>query len=1188
MKLREIFRYELEYRLRSGATWAYVVILFLVAIWMFLATADGAEGPLNAPERVAGASVLISLFGLLVSAALFADAALRDAQAEMDGLLFTSPVSKTEYLGGRFLGALAVDALVKVAIPLGVLVATWICVSTGAEAVGPFRLAAHVQPYFTLLLPNLVLVGAVLFTIAMLTRQVVPVYLAAIGLFVGTVVAANYPGAIESPLLASLVDPLGLGTVMGITKYWTEAERNAHLIGLPAELLWNRLLWLAIAAAVLVLLHRRFRFAHDAGGGRRRKGRRIVVAPESERSWPVNVPRVSGSFGSATTVRQTLAVARNVLAEVAASRWFAVTLLACTGLTMLWGWNVGDTVFDTSTWPVTLLVTEVVLSKRYVLFPCVLIALYAGELVWKEREVGTGQIADAAPVPEGAALLGRFLAMVAMLVAFQAASMVGGILIQALQGYDDFELGLYLRVVFGMGLSNYVLLAALAMTIHVLVDHKYVGHLLVVLGFLSPVILRGTGLVRHHLLLYGADPGWTYSDMNGFGPFAAPFVWFKLYWGAWALLLLVGAVLFWVRGQESGPRRRLHEARARLAGPVARTAGLALALILVLGGFVFYNTNVLNEYTAAGATAAVQAEYEQRYKRQEDLAQPEIADVHLRVELYPHEPAADLSGSFELVNRTGGAIDAVHVFLDPEVEARALSFDRAAEATLVDEEVGYRIYALAQPLEPGASLQLAFDVAFRPRGFRNSGIPTQVAGNGTYFHRKLLPFIGYQPMLELSDVEARERCGLAPRPRVPGPEDTAARMHRWGARDADLVHVEAIIGTELDQTAVAPGVLRRSWTEGGRRYFHYETETPIAFGGTIYSARYASLEDRWNDVELQVLHHPRHADNVDRMVRGMKAALDYYTAQFGPYPYGQLRIVEIPRYGGFGSAHPYTISFTEDAFLSRVRAGEVDQPFYGTAHEVAHTWWGGMVRGGAVRGESFLSESLANYSAMVVTEKTFGVEAGRRVYDFQMERYFLGRATQSREVPVLEIEDQPYIAYRKGAIAMITLRDWIGEEVVNAALRAFFERFHDAAPPYPTARDLYAELRAVTPEELHPLLADLFETVTLWDVKTTSAAVERNTVGEYVVTLEVVARKLRADRDGAESEVPMDDMVEIGVFAPGEERLGEALHLERHRIRSGSQTIRVTVPREPARAGVDPYRRMIDRNRDDNVVDVEG
>lgn len=459
MKLREIFRYEIEYRLRSGSTWAYAGILFLVAIWMFLATAD--EGGFNnAPERLAGGSVLPGMFGMLVTAALFGGAAVRDVQVGMDPLLFTSPLRKTEYLGGRFLGALAVNAVVLVAIPLGLLAATGLLAQFDSDPLGPFRIGAYLQPYFLFLLPNLVVVGAILFAIGMLARQVVLVYLGAIGVFIGYVVALNYAGQIESPILAGLVDPLGLVTLEEVTRYWTEAERNTRLIGLPATLAWNRAFWLVVAAAVLALLHRTFRFAHPDGGGRLRMGRRTVVAPQSERARPVEVPRVAGSFGFRTAVRQTLAVAGNSLAEVAASRWFVVVLLACVGLPLLWGWNVGDTVFDTSTWPVTLLVTEEVLAGRSLLLFFVLILVYAGELVWKDREVGVAEIADAAPVPDGVALLGRFLALFAMIVMFQAASMVGGMLIQALQGYYDFEIGLYLRVVFGLMLAGYVLLSS--------------------------------------------------------------------------------------------------------------------------------------------------------------------------------------------------------------------------------------------------------------------------------------------------------------------------------------------------------------------------------------------------------------------------------------------------------------------------------------------------------------------------------------------------------------------------------------------------------------------------------------------------------------------------------------------------------------------------------------------------------
>jgi hypothetical protein len=127
-------------------------------------------------------------------------------------------------------------------------------------------------------------------------------------------------------------------------------------------------------------------------------------------------------------------------------------------------------------------------------------------------------------------------------------------------------------------------------------------------------------------------------------------------------------------------------------------------------------------------------------------------------------------------------------------------------------------------------------------------------------------------------------------------------------------------------------------------------------------------------------------------------------------------------------------------------------------------------------------------------------------------------------------------------------------------------------------------LRAVTPPSLHYLLTDLFETMTLWDVKTQSAAARRLPDGTYEVTLEVLATKLRADGIGRETVTPMNDFVEVGVFSSGKD---EPLYLTRHRIRTGKQTIRIIVPREPSRAGVDPYRKLIERERDDNVADVE-
>ena len=219
-------------------------------------------------------------------------------------------------------------------------------------------------------------------------------------------------------------------------------------------------------------------------------------------------------------------------------------------------------------------------------------------------------------------------------------------------------------------------------------------------------------------------------------------------------------------------------------------------------------------------------------------------------------------------------------------------------------------------------------------------------------------------------------------------------------------------------------------------------------------------------------------------------------------------------------------------------------------------------------------------------EKALGRKQVRRFYDYEMDHYLKGRGVFSnREAPLLDVEDQSYVYYHKGAVAMYTLREHLGEARVNAALRRFLERYRDAGPPYPTSRDLYAELRAATPDSLRPLLRDLFEEITLWDVRAEAVRVEPAGAGEYRVTLEVVAKKVRADSIGVETEIPMDDRVEIGVFGAAP---GDPLYLRRHRIRSGRQSITVAVPQAPDRAGIDPFGKLIQRKRDDNVVGVVG
>lgn len=156
------------------------------------------------------------------------------------------------------------------------------------------------------------------------------------------------------------------------------------------------------------------------------------------------------------------------------------------------------------------------------------------------------------------------------------------------------------------------------------------------------------------------------------------------------------------------------------------------------------------------------------------------------------------------------------------------------------------------------------------------------------------------------------------------------------------------------------------------------------------------------------------------------------------------------------------------------------------------------------------------------------------------------------------------------------------------ALRRLLNTYRYSGDSYPAALDLYRELQVATPDSLQYLLTDLFEDITLWELRAKGAQVEPTGMGAYRVRLTVEAFKVKADSLGRERRVPMDEFVDIGVFADSQagERSGEVLYLRKHRVRSGEQIITVTVPRMPSRAGVDPYHKLMDRNMENNVEPV--
>ena len=1172
--------FEARQRLALLSTWVYFLAFFALAVlWMAAAggmfkeavVSFGGRVLINGPRQIAFTVAFLGCLGVVVTAAMMGRAVQQDFEHEMHHFFFSAPIGKYAYVFGRFFGAWAVLALVFGGILLGAWLGS-MAPGVDPDRVGGASVAAYLLPWLFTLLPNIFIFGAIFFVLAALTRRMLPVYVASIVLLIGYTVAPSLARDFDYKTLGALIDPFATTALITLTEYWPTAERNARPV-LPEGLyLANRLLWCGFALVVLLLGYWRLH----------------LTGPLENRRSEARTP--GGADAGTTTVadiRERPDFARRSLALLLAKQtWLQLrqsvatlpfVLATLAGLAMLVGGSFGTGMLHgASTNPVTWQMLELI-GDGFALFIVVVTTFYASQLVWRERDARTAQLFDVLPLPGWLAPLSKTLALVGMQALLLLLAMLCTMLCQVLRGYFALEPGLYLRTLFTILLPQYAILAVLSVAVFALCGRKFLGYALLAAIHVTGMVCQGLGL--DHVLLSGAFPALPWSDMNGYGHHLQRERMLELYWGSLALVLLVLAVVLWPRGVNAEVGSRMRLARQGLSRGVLAAFGAGLLLFGASGALLWYELGAAGNYHATRTLDARRAEYETRYRRFAALPQPRLAEVRLRADLYPRTRTLAVDGDYELENSGAAPIAELVVYQRPGADLAA-RLSQPARLVDADRARGFYRYRLATPLAPGARLAYTFQLSAAPAGLFGLGTDTPVAANASWFTDEDLPRIGYQPGVELDDERDRRRHGLGPRarPQADALSPTPQRMR-----------FEALVTTNVDQIAVAPGALEREWIAGERRHFRYRAELPILGHYAIASARYAVRHERWQDVAIDAFHQPGREANVERLVRGASAALDYGARAFGPYRLHDLRLVETPRGAGPAQAFPGLLALPETgAFIAGADSGErkeIDYPFYMGAYLTARQWWGQQLAAPNAPGGALLADGLAEYTALMTLQRSLGPSAMRRYLRQDQYAYLLGRATATgREVPLVQAGPEAWLAQRKGGLALYVLQDQIGEERVNAVLRALLARHADAGQPAPAAAALVAALRAAAPADKAYLVHDLFEDLVLYENRADSASARRRPDGKYEVTLRASAGKLRTGT-GAAAEQPLAlaDTIEFGV----DDREGRPLVRERRLVRARAQVVSFIVSAQPGRAGIDPDHRLIDKKPADNMVPVD-
>ncbi len=1208
---KEIFSFELKYRLKRPATWAYFGILFLFG----LLVAIGDNGPssekvfVNAPSALATIMTTLSIFGIMIASAVMGVPVYRDIDHKTDNYFFSFPITEKGYLLGRFFGSLSILFLISLGLHLGLILGSLIGPHAGyvePERYTALNLWHYLQPTLTIYWVNLLFTGCIFFALVSLTKRVMLAYAGGAILFITYLVSLTLSQDLENRELTSLLDPFALTAVNNTIQYWTPEEQNTLMIPFEGQLLYNRLLWLG--AGILIMLYTVFRFDFQRflrkKLGRKKKGSESNAINTAALKTPL--PRVAQVFTTGFNFKTLLKLTGVEFKNILSDNFFKAILVAAVAFLFFDGW-FGAPIYGTPSLPMTYYMLEVK-DFTYIILVFVLIVFMTGEVMHRERTVNYNQIFGTLPIPNGVVYGAKFLALVVLCFFLVNMVLFSGVLNQVLKGYTNFEFGKYFYDLYLFEFPKYVCYVMLAFCVHSIITRKFLGHVVAIAIWVFIFGLNALGDIDNNMFLYSYSPSYTISDMNGFGHFTSALLWFRSYWIALGVVLTLIGFLFWKRGTDSGRKARFQVARKRLK-PMA-TAGILVALMWFgISGYTIYDSTVnINKYRTSDEGTEAQAEYEKQLSQYDKIDQPKVTDVKLFADLMPEERSATLKGVFTMTNKTDNPIKSLHLNWGGEglLKKEVTEFTIEGKEPALDKEYkdfGYQIYNFEQPLQPGDTIEmvLAFNAFYK--GFPNEGSGSSIVDNGTFMNNGVFPSMGYSSQGELSSDKDRKKYGLPKKDyTLPDQNDKWGLSNLLFSDDGDYIIFEGTVSTAPDQIAILPGLLQKEWEENGRKYYQYKMTGELDFFFNISSARYDVHRDVWNgsngeEVNIEIYHHPGHKYNLDRFVDGVKKSLDYFSENYSPYQYKQMRILEFPRYSTFAQSFPNTVPYAESfGWVGDFSdPNDLDYLFTVTSHEVAHQWWGHQITPSATRGANQISESMAEYSSLMVMKKEYGVDAMQKFLREELDRYLGGRANESKfEKTLLDNDTQSYVWYRKGGLILYALQDLIGEDQLNEQFGAYMKeaQFRPEAP-FTTTHEWYDYMKKATPDSLQYYLKDSFEKITLYSNKTEEATYRKLDNGKYEVTLKVQSEKNHYDGLGKLLDSPTrENLLDIGIFAQDTVNTKgmstkNPLLLKKVWVKPGATTFTFTVDKQPLKAGIDPYNKMIDRIPEDNLVDLE-
>ena len=1030
----KIVGFELKYRFSKWMTYIFMAMMIFQAAWYAKgsfefyvndATNFNAAGIIY-QSLAGGGMLMIIAIAVITGTALFKDIEFKTAET-----FYSYPVSDKTWFLGKFTAAYLVNLSICLSYTLGFSILQYTGIAE-PDKFGPVPWGQLLHAFLIFSVPNMFIVTAIALSLVVFFRTMAASYM---GIFLVTMLFIIAEGTRENSAFITavyLIDPFCFTHTKDVVESMTVAQKNFSYLPLEGIYWANRIIWLVIAGTLTAVATRKFSFSY------------FLTKPVNKKKTFDDNAEISFSQGLAIAVNKVFGVGENIKKLVRLSFLeiknttrpvgfkitFGILAIMFFGYNIMWN---AEYYIHTDTLPITSSMTFTRLPNG--VFILILLSIFAGELLFKERSSQMWQLTDALPVPTWVSYLSKYIAMAAVAMMFVFALFIPGLLVQIIQGFYDFEISVYLNDLFSyhFGWLNYLMVIALAFFVGSVFSQRFVAHIITVAILLFIIVMADIEIIEQVRFMFPFTPGIEdYSEMAGYGIYDIAAGKYALMWTFLSLVFIIAGIWFWNRGSIQPPKSRFALGKTQM-----HIVGKLAIVILLVGFFFLQNSIVAKEQEIPNFQTKHQqdendAEYEKLFKYIEEQNQPYVCGLDLTIDIQPAIRKADYSFEMQLTNKDSSTIDSLHMNLKDFAVLHEISLNGTALShAWFNEEHNQLAYHLAMPIAAGDTVSLKGSGTLQYTGFSSIDPQPALVFNGSFIETDIVPHIGYNYNKELNQNRMRGDLGL---------EKLTSRMDDISdmkSLENDAICPNALwqnttirVRTSSDQTAFASGKFIGTETIEGKEYAVYKTEKPASMDWQIGTAKYQTYTASVKNIDLSILYDERHDYNLEHMKDAVEKGIDYLEKYFGAYPYAQLRITEIPFYNDedfYATPNQIAISEKHCWTADGRREKDLSYIYYTLCREVFVQWVQQNVQVADVQGADMILKAIPEAYALAYVRQQFGDEILDIYVKKKQDRYGKGRGNESNtESPLIYADGADYLEVNKGAMELLYVMQEIG------------------------------------------------------------------------------------------------------------------------------------------------------------------